>query len=144
MAISKIVPTLPAVNIERAKKFYANNLGCRVTREDPGPGAGLSCPGGELYLYQRAPTRADHTVISLETSDLDADMNELRDHGVKFEDYDLPGMGIKTVNGVAQMGNSRGAWFKDSEGNILSIMEPSKVTQDHRELEEAGATSWYY
>ncbi len=144
MAISKIVPTLPAVDIERAKKFYANNFNCRVTQEDPGPGADLDCPGGELYLYQRAPTKADHTVISLETTDLDSDMKELRDHGVRFEDYDIPGMDLKTVNGVAEIGAGRMAWFKDSEGNILALGERSRVNQDHRQLEEVGATSWYY
>ncbi len=144
MAISKIVPTLPAVDIERAKRFYTSNLSCRVTAEDPGPGANLSCPGGELYLYQRAPTKADHTVIELETDDLDTAMRQLRDNGIRFEEYDIPSMQLKTVNGVADLGEMRAAWFKDSEGNILGITENSKVKKEHRQLEDVGATSWYY
>ena len=145
MAINKIVPTLPAVDIERAKKFYADNLSCKVTSEDPGPGANLDCPGGQLYLYQRpTPTKADHTVVDLETEDLDGDMRQLRDNGVKFEEYDIPSMNIKTVNGVAELGDARGAWFKDSEGNILGISEPSRAKVEHRQVEEVGATSWYY
>ncbi len=144
MAINKIVPTLPAVDIERAKRFYTNNLNCRVSAEDPGPGADLECPGGELYLYQREPTKADHTVISFETDNLDNDMKDLRDKGVKFEDYDIPGMNLKTNNGVAEIGGGRMSWFKDSEGNILALGERSRVEQEHRQLEEVGATSWYY
>ena len=48
-------------------------------------------------------------------------MKDLRNRGIKFEEYDLPG--IKTVDGVAEMGEFKGAWFKDSEGNILSVTE---------------------
>ena len=51
------------------------------------------------------------------TADLDAEMSDLRSRGVTFEDYDFPG--LKTENGVAEYDGSRGAWFKDSEGNIL-------------------------
>jgi hypothetical protein len=40
---------------------------------------------------------------------------------VTFEEYDLPG--LKTVNGIAELGGMRGAWFKDPEGNILSVVE---------------------
>ncbi len=144
MAISKIVPTLPAVDIKRAERFYSNSLNCKVTSEDPGPGASLECPGGQIYLYQRAPTKADHTVVSFETDDLDNDVKDLRDKGIRFEDYDIPEMNLKTVNGIAEMGDMRTAWFKDSEGNILAIDQPSRVQQEHRQLEEVGATSWYY
>ena len=38
-----------------------------------------------------------------------------------FEEYDIPSMGLKTVNGIAEMGEMKGAWFKDSEGNILAV-----------------------
>jgi hypothetical protein len=46
---------------------------------------------------------------------------ELRGKGVRSEDYDLPG--VKTVNGIADLGGIRGAWFKDPEGNILSVVQ---------------------
>ena len=41
--------------------------------------------------------------------------------GVKFEDYDIPEMGLKTTNGVAELGGMKSAWFKDTEGNILNL-----------------------
>jgi hypothetical protein len=46
---------------------------------------------------------------------------DLRGKGVTFEDYDLPG--LRTVNGIAELGDIRGAWFKDPEGNILSVVQ---------------------
>ena len=46
-------------------------------------------------------------------------MRELRGKGVKFEEYDFPG--LKTVNGIATTGDLKTAWFRDSEGNILAI-----------------------
>lgn len=53
------------------------------------------------------------------SDDMNKDMQALRGRGVKFEDYDMPG--LKTENGMATMGKYHGAWFKDFEGNILAI-----------------------
>jgi hypothetical protein len=65
-----------------------------------------------------------------EVEDIEATVRELRARGVVFEEYDLPG--LKTVNGIAEIeGNypskgrgERGAWFRDSEGNMLGIGQP--------------------
>jgi hypothetical protein len=51
--------------------------------------------------------------------DVEVTVQELRGRGVVFEEYDFPG--LKTVNGVADLGYERAAWFKDSEGNILAV-----------------------
>ncbi len=56
-----------------------------------------------------------------ETDDLDRDMRELRSKGVTFEDYDMGD--LKTRNGVATSQGGKAAWFKDSEGNIISIVQ---------------------
>jgi hypothetical protein len=53
--------------------------------------------------------------------DVEATVADLRGKGVTFEDYDLPG--LRTVNGIAELGDIRGAWFKDPEGNILSVVQ---------------------
>ena len=123
----KITPTLPVVDIKRAKKFYGDILGCKITMEDPGPGAMLRCGDGELYLYQRGPSKADHTVASIAVDHIETEVKDLRRKGVKFEEYDIPSMGLKTVDGIATMGDMRGAWFKDSEGNVLSLVEMIRV-----------------
>lgn len=121
---AQVHPTLPAVDLERAKKFYTEKLGLKLLREDPSPGAVFQAGGGTaIYLYQRSATRADHTVAGFEVPDFDAVVNDLKSKGIKFEEYDMPN--LKTENGVWTMqspsGTMKGAWFKDSEGNILAI-----------------------
>ena len=117
-----VVPMLPVVDLERAKKFYGETLGLKPD-EVPFPGYVLyRCGDGtRLGLYQRAPTKADHTVACFQVEDLDDEMRRLRGKGVQFEEYDVPG--LKTVNGVATLGDARSAWFTDTEGNILSLTE---------------------
>ncbi len=125
-----VYPTLPAADIKRARKFYEETLGLKVILEDPSPGLMLQAGGGTmLYLYQRAPTRADHTVAEFMVDDIDAEMKELRSRGVKFEEYNMPG--LKTVNGVASVdGAVKAAWFKDTEGNILALGQTTASQKD--------------
>lgn len=129
-----VFPTLPAEDINRARKFYEEKLGLKVILEDPSPGLMLRAGDSRLYLYQRGATKADHTVAEFEVDDIESEVNELRNKGVKFEDYDLPEMGIKTTNGIASMnangGEIRVAWFKDTEGNILAMEQMSKSLQE--------------
>jgi len=117
-------PTLPVVNLERAKKFYEGTLGLKIIQEDPSPGVVLQAgEGTTLYIYQRASTKADHTVAGFRVKDVEATVKELKAKGVVFEDVDFPG--LKIVEGIATMtlptGEFKGAWFKDTEGNILSV-----------------------
>ena len=119
---AKVGPTLPVVDINRAKEFYQNKLGLKVTAEDPSPGAVLAAGGGtSLYLYQRAATKADHTVAAFTVDDVEATVKELKAKGVVFEEYDVPG--LKTVDGIATMGENKAAWFRDTEGNILGVAD---------------------
>lgn len=114
--------TLPVVDLNRAKKFYEEKLGLKVVGEDPSPGAVLQAGGGtQLYIYQRAATKADHTAASFSVKDVEAEVKELKAKGVVFEEIEIPGMGVKTVDGVATFGELKAAWFKDTEGNILGI-----------------------
>ena len=115
-----IHPTLPVVDLERARKFYEEKLGLKVIRTDPSPGAVLQAgQGTQLYIYQRAATKADHTAVSFTVADVEAAVKELKARGVVFEEIETPSM--KTVGGIATMGELKGAWFKDTEGNILAV-----------------------
>ena len=115
-------PTLPVVDLERARKFYEGKLGLKVIRTDPSPGAVLQAgEDTKLYIYQRAATKADHTAASFTVKDVEATVEELRAKGVVFEYIDLPG--FKTIDGIATMGEMKGAWFKDTEGNILAVTD---------------------
>jgi catechol 2,3-dioxygenase-like lactoylglutathione lyase family enzyme len=92
-------PTLPVVDLSRAKKFYEGTLGLKVIQEDPSPGAILQAgEGTTLYIYQRAATKADHTAASFTVKDVEATVKELKAKGVVFEDIDTPS--FKTVDAL--------------------------------------------
>ena len=122
LANSRVGAILPAVDLERAKKFYEEKLGLKAV--DMGDGVMFECGQGTgLMLYQRdTPTKADHTVAAWEVDNIEEAVQALQEKGVVFEHYDMPG--LKTdERGIATMGTMKGAWFKDSEGNTLSIGE---------------------
>jgi catechol 2,3-dioxygenase-like lactoylglutathione lyase family enzyme len=116
---------LPAGDIERSKRFYAETLGLRpAPMPVPPDGAAFESGNGTLiYLYQRnggAP--AEHTVAGWLVPDVEAAVQALRARGVAFEQYDLPG--LKTdERGISERPGAKSAWFKDSEGNTLAITE---------------------
>lgn len=124
LANSPVAAILPAVDLERAKKFYEEKLGLQPIDAPGLGGAMFACgQGTQLYLYQRdAGTRADHTVAGWKVDNIEEVVQALRERGVVFEQYDLPG--LKTdERGIATIGSAKSAWFKDTEGNILSIVE---------------------
>jgi catechol 2,3-dioxygenase-like lactoylglutathione lyase family enzyme len=135
-----VYPTLPAVNLQRARKFYEQTLGLRMVMEDQSPGmmfqAGQNCM---LYVYQRSATKADHTVADFVVDNLESEMNNLRSKGIKFEDYDLPY--LKTVNGIATQGDMKTAWFKDTEGNILGLTQMTPAMMKYVAGQKVGASA---
>lgn len=117
-----VAPTLPVVDLERALRFYEEKLGLKVVQRDPSPGAMMQCGKGTmLYLYQRAATKADHTVAAFNVDNIESEVKELKAKGIVFEEYDMPG--LKTVNSIATLGSMKSAWFKDTEGNILALSQ---------------------
>lgn len=121
---AKVAPTIPVGDIKRARKFYQDTLGLKVMMEDPSPGVMFQSGGGTmLYIYQRAPSSCEHTLATFAVDNIETEMRDLKAKGVKFEEYDLPSMGIKTQQGTAIMGDMKNAWFRDTEGNILALTE---------------------
>ncbi|MCU1472430.1 VOC family protein [Amnibacterium sp.] len=117
-----VYTVLPVQDLARAKAFYRDTLGLEPTMEKPGMLA-YSGPSGYLFqLYEtQAVGTAQNTQMGLSTDRLDDDVAELRSRGVRFEEYDFPG--LKTENGIAFVGTERSAWFKDTEGNTLCISQ---------------------
>jgi len=117
-----IYTVLPATDLGRARAFYRDKLGLEATMEKPGMLA-YSGPSGYIFqLYETATAgTAQNTQMGWSTSDLDADVDELRQRGVVFEEYDLPG--LRTENGIAFVGTERSAWFKDTEGNTICLSQ---------------------
>jgi catechol 2,3-dioxygenase-like lactoylglutathione lyase family enzyme len=113
--------TLPAADIGRARKFYEGTLGLAVEEENPG-GIMYRAGSSQVFVYPSEFAGTNQaTAVSLEVSDLEGTMSELRGAGVTFEEYDIPG--VKTENGIVDFEGDRGAFFKDPEGNILSLLE---------------------
>jgi catechol 2,3-dioxygenase-like lactoylglutathione lyase family enzyme len=121
LADARSVTTIPVVDLERAKRFYGETLGLRLLWE-AGPSARFEAGhGAQISIFRRGPTRADHTVAHFEVQGLEAFVRELAGRGVEFLDYDDGP--LKTAGHIAQMGPARGAWFRDTEGNILGLRE---------------------
>jgi catechol 2,3-dioxygenase-like lactoylglutathione lyase family enzyme len=118
---SRIHPTIAVTDLERAKKFYGETLGLKAEGEMDGHISYEAGDGTSLVVFKRqnAP-KAENTVASFTVEDVEAVVKWLRERGVVFEEYDTPG--LKTVNGIATIGDTKGAWFKDPDGNILALV----------------------
>ena len=117
-----LVVTIPASDLQRAKTFYRERLGLEPLVETA---AWISYRAGDgffqLYPSSNAGT-AEHTIGGWIVDEIESVVARLRDRGVVFEEYDVPG--LRTVGGIADLaGVERAAWFRDSEGNILSISQ---------------------
>ena len=112
---------IPAQDVTRARKFYEGKLGFKPKLETAGGvvyefGQGTAC-----FLY---PTPNGGTSKASQAfwqvADVEREVAELKARGVTFEKYDMPGM---DENGISTAGGAKAAWFKDSEGNIMALIE---------------------
>ena len=117
-----IIPYIPATDVARARRFYEDKVGL-VARDEIAGGVVYECAGGSwIFLYQSEGAGTSKASQAFwQVKDVEAEVRELKSRGVTFEDYDYPGM--KTVDGIATMGDTKGAWFKDSEGNIMALIQ---------------------
>jgi predicted enzyme related to lactoylglutathione lyase len=119
---SPLYAYIPARDVDRARKFYEEKLGFKAGEQVADGvvyefGKGTAC---FLYPTPNAGTsRASQAFWQVE--DIDREVAELKKRGVKFEEYDAPGM--KGENSIYTGGGARAAWFKDSEGNILAVIQ---------------------
>ena len=112
---------IPVSNVSRARKFYEERVGLTPKEEYAG-GVIYECGGTEVFLY---PTRNAGTSKASQAfwqvDDVEAEVADLKARGVKFEEYDMPG--VTTKNSSATGGGAKTAWFKDTEGNILAVSQ---------------------
>jgi predicted enzyme related to lactoylglutathione lyase len=111
---------LPAKDVGRARKFYEQTLGFVPKQENDG---GVVYEFGEhtgcfLYPTPNAGTSKASQAF-WQVDDVEREVAELKTRGVKFEEYDMPGM----KNGIMTGGGAKSAWFKDTEGNILALVQ---------------------
>jgi catechol 2,3-dioxygenase-like lactoylglutathione lyase family enzyme len=122
----RVHTTLPVSDMARARAFYAERLGLEPVLELP-TGVFYACGEGTRFaLSPMAARPAGHTQMGFVVRDLAAEVKQLKARGVVFDEYDLPG--LKTVDSIADRGALKAAWFKDSEGNTIGLMQPVTVT----------------
>jgi catechol 2,3-dioxygenase-like lactoylglutathione lyase family enzyme len=112
-----VVTTLPVMDFARARAFYKEKLG--LTPKEP-DGDLFECGGGTMFVISSMGSKpGGHTQMSFAVDDIVEVVKELKSNGVVFEEYDLPT--LKTVNSIAERPDFKGAWFKDSEGNMIAV-----------------------
>ncbi|MEU5597815.1 VOC family protein [Streptomyces sp. NPDC020298] len=131
LARARVATRLPARDLDRARRFYSERLGLEPVDERPG-GLLYRCAGVDFVVFRSTgASPGTFTQMAFEVDDIEASVAELRRRGVVFEEVDAPG--LRTRDGIAEIeGNypskgargERGAWFRDSEGNLLGIGEP--------------------
>ncbi|MDQ1744228.1 MAG: hypothetical protein QOE23_2567 [Pseudonocardiales bacterium] len=117
-----VTANIPAGDLKRAREFYADKLGLTPSFEMADLMLVYRTAGGAVFsIYQTEYAgQAGHTIAQWHVSDVDAEVRELKQKGVTFEQYDMPG--VQWQDNVASLaGMGKAAWFTDSEGNILCI-----------------------
>jgi catechol 2,3-dioxygenase-like lactoylglutathione lyase family enzyme len=127
----RVATRIPAQDLDRARRFYADKLGLEPSEERPG-GLLYRCGSGVFALFaSEGASPGTFTQMGWEVDDIEAVVAELKERGVVFEEVDVPG--LKIVDGIADIAGNypskggkgeRGAWFRDSEGNLLGVGQP--------------------
>jgi catechol 2,3-dioxygenase-like lactoylglutathione lyase family enzyme len=113
---------LPVKDMARARRFYEDRLGLESIGGKPDGKFVYRCGGTEIALFPKPEgTKAEHTALSFKVDDIATAIAELKARGVRFADYDFPG--LKTEHHVCVLGAEKAAWFLDPEGNILCLHE---------------------
>ena len=114
--------TLPAADLGRARRFYEETLGFLPADVQPG-GVFYETAGGTRFVVFPSSGRASgsHTQIGFQVNDIAAEVAQLRSRGVVFETYDMPAFDPQTM--IATLPAIRSAWFKDTEGNLIGLVE---------------------
>jgi catechol 2,3-dioxygenase-like lactoylglutathione lyase family enzyme len=118
--LGEAVATVPVRNLSTAVDFYANKLGLKKLSGDGKNVQTFESGRSKLLVYQSQFTGTNKaTAVTWLVSDVDAVARALKEKGIAFEHYDLPG--ATREGDVHVMGQMRTAWFKDLDGNILAL-----------------------
>jgi len=119
---SDATPMIAVTDLDRARRFYEEKLGLKATDEW---GEGVTLESGDtainLYKSEFAGTNKA-TALNFDVDDIEKEVGELKEKGIFFEKYDLPGLEKRGDLYVGE-GGFKTTWFKDPDGNILSLIE---------------------
>jgi catechol-2,3-dioxygenase len=122
LADHPIDPMILATDLAVAKEFYGDTVGLEVLIESD-DFVTFKCGGDSRLVVTRSSigSTEPQTKASWRVNDLAAEVAELRSRGVTVEEYDEPGM--KTVDGIADVGFALSAWFVDPDGNSIGLLQ---------------------
>ena len=113
---------IPALDVARARAFYEQTLGFKPKMEINGGVVYEFEKGTACFLYASPNAGTSKASQAFwDVADVEREVAELKARGVVFENYDMPGE--KSPSGVVTAGGAKAAWFKDSEGNIMAIIQ---------------------
>lgn len=113
---------IPAKDMARARKFYEDKVGLKPAQQSNGGVVYAFGEGTAAFLYptpNAGTSQASQAFWSV--ADVDAEIRALKARGVVFEQYDMPGE--RSPEGAVTAGGAKAAWFKDSEGNIMALIQ---------------------
>ena len=115
-------PMIAVKDVDRAKQFYEETLGLRPLDEMGDDFLMLRSGSTTVNVYKSEFAGSNKaTALTFDVDDIDQEVRELKGKGVFFENYDLPGLEKQGDLYVAK--GMKTAWFKDPDGNILSLFE---------------------
>jgi predicted enzyme related to lactoylglutathione lyase len=113
---------IPVKDLARARQFYEQKVGLKPKEERVG-GVIYEFADRTLCFMYPTPNAGSSTASQAfwQVDDVEREVTELKRRGVKFEEYRTPE--IQTRDGIASPGDTKAAWFKDTEGNIMALIE---------------------
>ena len=112
---------IPVKDVARARQFYEQKLGFKPKMETAG-GVVYDCAGDtSCFLYPTPNAGTSQASQAFwEVANIESEVADLKKRGVVFEDYKMPG---QDANGIVTQGGAKAAWFKDTEGNIMAVIQ---------------------
>jgi catechol-2,3-dioxygenase len=113
---------LLATDLGVAREFYADKAGLDIVIETD-DFLTFKCGGDSRLVVTRSATGTSEsqTKASWRVADLPAEVSELRSRGVSVEEYDGPG--LRTVDGIADVGFALSSWLVDPDGNTIGLLQ---------------------
>jgi len=116
-----VIATIGVKDLDKARTFYEGTLGLTPDPVDEPGVLAYKSPHSSLLVYEsRYAGTNKATAATWEVSDIEQEVRDLKTKGVTFEKYDLPGM--TRMGDLHVSGETKAAWFKDPDGNILAIV----------------------
>jgi catechol 2,3-dioxygenase-like lactoylglutathione lyase family enzyme len=113
---------IPVKDVKRARRFYEEKVGLKPAREEGG-GVVYECAAKTACFLYPTPNAGSSKASQAfwQVEDVERVVADLKARGVQFEDYDEPGM--RTVKHILTAGGAKAAWFRDTEGNIMAVVQ---------------------